>query len=511
MVPLSAEQYARAYCPSVATKNKKHAVESRVIAELDVREAIALLADERVMKDLPDAWSSKSKVGSSGVSKGRKRKAKSESQTNASGRASAALATTSEENPIVTDSETETMVFLKRFMVVGADLTDLNKRLEQAEDIAIIRSELVELSPFPSSAVLPLVRVLAAAANFEPLDVKELDLSHLSLSSSQIVQVLDAFSNIQSLDLSHNKVIDARTIQIVLVSTPSLRRLILLDCPALTNPDLSSLLVDRSHLFVNLSAIIHPLFISLSPTFPLPRTHSFSIAARGVIDKEPYSISVPFCSAPTIVRAITDLVSPYLTADNPEACLYCSPLQKGPLSAILSRAGGIPIPCDDEDEDEANWDDRSTVILPKVNDHVVKEGAMFIMSMYISLPVPSFIPKSGYAFLDFTSETSNYPEPGTATKATNRAPALPFDLFGSRFSAGFPSSSSSSSSSASVYNVLDLRSFLDRMYERDPGRERADEESVARLEEMLEELEERYDDGKGAMFTSEEVAKFFKD
>lgn len=178
----------------------------------------------------------------------------------------------------------------------------------------------------------------------------------------------------------------------------------------------------------------------------------------------------------------------------------------------MSRAGGIPIPCDDEDE--ANWDDRSTVILPKVNDHVVKEGAMFIMSMYISLPVPSFIPKSGYAFLDFTSETSNYPKPGTTARATNRAPALPFDLFGSRLGAGFPSSSSSSSpstSSASVYNVLDLRSFLERMYERDPVRERADEESVARLEDMLEELEARYDDGKGAMFTSEEVAKFFHD
>lgn len=511
MAPLSAEQYARAYCPSAARKNKKHVMESGVIAEGDVREALALLADERVMKDLPDAWMSESKAGSSGVSKGRKRKVMAVSRPNASGRASAALTTTSEQIPTVTHSENETMVFLKRFMVVGADLTDLDKRLENAEDIALIRSELVELYPFPSSAILPLVRVLAAAANFEPLDVKELDLSHLSLSSSQIVQVLDAFSNIQSLDLSHNKVIDARTIQIVLVSTPSLRRLILLEFPALTNPDLSSLFVDRSHLFVNLSAIIHPLFLSLSPTFPLPQTHSFSIAARGVIDKEPYSVSVPFCSAPTVVRAITDLVSPYLTTENPEACLYCSPLQKGPLSAILSRAGGIPIPCDDEDEPD--WDDRSTVILPKVNDHVVKEGAMFIMSMYISLPVPGSIPKSGYAFLDFTSETSNYPEPGTATRATNRAPASPFDLFGSRFGAGFPSSSSSSSSSASVsvYNVLDLRSFLERMYERDPGRERADEECVARLEEMLEELEERYDDGKGAMFTSEEVAKFFND
>ncbi|EIM87336.1 uncharacterized protein STEHIDRAFT_168114 [Stereum hirsutum FP-91666 SS1] len=508
MAPLSAEQYARAYCPSVARKNTKHSMERGAIAEVDVREAIALLADERVMKDLPDAWSSESKVGSSGVSKGKKRKAKAESRTNASGRASAALATTSED-PIVTDSENETMVFLKRFMVVGADLTDLDKRLEKAEHIALIRSELVELFPFPSSAVLPLVRVLAATANFEPLDVKELDLSHLSVSSSQIFQVLDAFSNTQSLNLSHNKVIDARAIQIMLVSTPSLRRLILLDCLSLTNPDLSSLLVNQSHLFVNLSAIIHPLFLSLPATFPLPRTHSFSIAASGVMDKEPYSISVPFCSAPTVVRAITDLVSPYLTAENPEACLYCSPLQKGPLSAILSRAGGIPIPCDDEEE--AIWDDRSTVILPKVNGHVVKEGAMFIMSMYISFPEPSFIPKSGYAFLDFTSETSNYPKPGTTARPTNRAPALPFDLFGSRLGAGFSSSSSSSTSSASVYNVLDLRSFLERMYERDPGRERADEESVARLEDMLEELEARYDDGKGAMFTSEEVAKFFHD
>lgn len=201
------------------------------------------------------------------------------------------------------------MVFLKRFMVVGADLTDLDKRLEKAEHIALIRSELVELFPFPSSAVLPLVRVLAATANFEPLDVKELDLSHLSVSSSQIVQVLDAFSNTQSLNLSHNKVIDARAIQIMLVSTPSLRRLILLDCLALTNPDLSSLLVNQSHLFVNLSAIIHPLFLSLPATFPLPRTHSFSIAASGVMDKEPY-LSAPLPPSFVPSRTSSPPISP---------------------------------------------------------------------------------------------------------------------------------------------------------------------------------------------------------
>ncbi|KAG6876549.1 hypothetical protein C0992_012472 [Termitomyces sp. T32_za158] len=148
------------------------------------------------------------------------------------------------------------------------------------------------------------VSLLAQA--IDHLSPENVDLSSLSLSTPQIVALLTNVPNVQILDLSHNRLVTADAVHIILKSTPTLRRLVLLDT-SVTDEALSSLLRDHPKLFFNLEALTHSLLLNNSTS---KYSNSFAIIADGIT-----GASIPFFTSSFIIQALTD----YL-----HACLHSS-------------------------------------------------------------------------------------------------------------------------------------------------------------------------------------------
>ncbi|KAG6882761.1 hypothetical protein C0992_010735, partial [Termitomyces sp. T32_za158] len=134
------------------------------------------------------------------------------------------------------------------------DTTDIEQLVWLPGKAQTILEILKSYELLPDSSVSLLAQVI------NHLSPENVDLSSFSLSSPQIVAVLTNVPNVQSLNLSHNPLVTADTVHIILKSTPTLKRLVLLDT-SVTDEALSSLLRDHPKLFFNLEALTHPLLL----------------------------------------------------------------------------------------------------------------------------------------------------------------------------------------------------------------------------------------------------------
>ncbi|KIJ63033.1 hypothetical protein HYDPIDRAFT_29729 [Hydnomerulius pinastri MD-312] len=160
-----------------------------------------------------------------------------------------------------------------------------------------------------------LKKVLEAEMNDCSTDAT-IDLSELSISYMQLRELLPTFSvRVQSLNLSHNPVITIQAVRHIISTLPELKRLVLMDCPLISGPDISSLLNDEPALFYNLEALIHPLFLrpynnsTDDPQWPIQFTFIGTGPLPNTMAPMPLC-ALPFFSPIAVIQSFTDILRP---------------------------------------------------------------------------------------------------------------------------------------------------------------------------------------------------------
>ena len=90
------------------------------------------------------------------------------------------------------------------------------------------------------------------------------DFAGIQLSDHRLAAVICGQHNLSSLNVSRNSLVTAAAVEQILATVPNLKRLMLIDCPAVTTEDLRALHAGKPHLFRNLEAFVHPFFQALS-------------------------------------------------------------------------------------------------------------------------------------------------------------------------------------------------------------------------------------------------------
>lgn len=371
--------------------------------------------------------------------------------------------------------ETSIVPAIKAVIFDGEDSTALEQILEQRERIPVVKamfSNLFMENGVPAEGIPLLAKILAANTKLDS-EATSLDLSHLQLSADQVVQLVSLLKpKVDSLDVSHNCRLDIPALERIITDIPSLRRLNLFNCQSIGLVELNKLLSSRPTLFMNFSYILHDLFLTLYPVINLSPTHSFSIDSRGMYN-DSLTVSLPFFTLERVVRAFADLVSPYAVARGPHQPSIDFPGKNVyAVSAALSR-DDTTITVDGKEE-IPKWNERNVVIIPK---HAPRVNAGWVLLFYSQ----SFFDAGDYGFVDL-SDTGNSGVDAQSSQDHSEE---------SEAQTSTDADTEPDQKPPTLPRVYDLREFLSRCMEKDPGRVPAKEESVKKLEEVLTSMKER--------------------
>ncbi|KAG5634619.1 hypothetical protein H0H81_001367 [Sphagnurus paluster] len=178
-----------------------------------------------------------------------------------------------------------------------------NDQTEYLQDLDFLSEKaqaIIEV--FQSRKKIPDSGIALLATALGQVSDDTIDISHFSLSTDQIVNLISAFPNLKTLKLSHNPAVTVDTIHAVLSSKPKIKRLVALDT-CITNESLSTLLSTAAHLFLHLDAFIHCFFFTGKSHFP--SAFSF-IGSTSTSRSNLYGASLPFFSPALVVQALTD-------------------------------------------------------------------------------------------------------------------------------------------------------------------------------------------------------------
>ncbi|THH20556.1 hypothetical protein EW146_g830 [Bondarzewia mesenterica] len=474
--PLTAKKYCRSYYPEPDPEELAKSDEQERAIEEHVAEVIASLDGEKVLEHrvLAETWPLEYRKGYL--------KAHPDGDSDVS-------STPSSDSPKRIPELVEMAIAPAITAVIqGGDLADIQNILAQPDRHAIVKENLTKFSPFPDEAI----PILSDVLGFElESNKKSVDITSLPLSTAQILQLLASFDGVEVLNLSYNPLVASDTIEEILAKHHSLRRIVCLACPSLSDADVASLLSDKPDLFNPLDAFIHPYFLN-----PTTRTKAaFSMASMSR-NRFPYTISLPTITPTRIVQALIDFTS--ALRDEAQALINGILSESSPVKAVITgwRKEG------------QSWDERSVVVVPRAG-HPVSEGWICILALD-DLRMRETGP--GWAFVDMDAsrppstsdgaDSSNVDakssttavddvennEDGADTKATDTKA----DEEGQTSDESLTSDDLESLMPAQpIYKVYDLRDFLARFSDR-PGRVPAPEASVALLEEQLDVLKQKY-------------------
>ena len=153
-------------------------------------------------------------------------------------------------------------------------MSDLEIILCQTGKAAYIMAVLQTLHCLPVTGVELLIRVIE---EMHRVDQSRVDMSKLQLTRDQVIHILHSTQlAAKVLDLSHNTVLVASDIPaIVAAAGPTLRRLVLMDCPVIEGPSLLSLIGERPQELKCLEGILHPALLTLEKPDPYPSSFTF--------------------------------------------------------------------------------------------------------------------------------------------------------------------------------------------------------------------------------------------
>ncbi|KAJ7742508.1 hypothetical protein DFH07DRAFT_836669 [Mycena maculata] len=287
-VPLSAEQYVRAYyrIPSGTEKEDEHVK----LTEQDVQEKIDSLRHERLMTldVLAEAWPHEYK-----------KPATTPSAVEDTAPASTAF-------PNLADLSLKPAV--EHAIQVG-EIEELERLVWHPGKAKRIKSILQAQNPFPDSALPLLAKVVQHEAE---TGETVLDLG-LPLSGPQVVAflTLSERSNVELLNLSHNPNLTLDGLYQILSATPKLRRLVLLDT-SISDEHILQLLKADSKLPNTVEELIHPALLSAQDPAGYPTRFAYAGLNHHMHNASTASLAI-FTPA-SIVQCLTDLLFPFAYA-----------------------------------------------------------------------------------------------------------------------------------------------------------------------------------------------------
>ena len=307
--------------------------------------------------------------------------------------------------------------------IESGDASALDGLVWLSEKMHIVEDCLLRLDPLPDTA-LPVLSMLLKdglthtasldltryaltpdqVVNLTPdiVGVRSLNLSGYAITDGRLFTIATNLTGLRILNLSRNDTVTVQGVQQLLLQLPSLRRLVLMNCSSVPDPDLAALARNEPHLFRNLDAIIHPVFLQLTVAGMDPYT---GIVARS-LDNPPFlplgmsvicmksdtsfhpriqGVSLPFVHPPLVVQGFTDFLTAAVSTDTMS------------LSMNVGRAcevafAGLPR------EPGRSWAERS-LIVPKPLDFGLIEGGATGWVLFIKLPPGWGQGSYGWAFL----------------------------------------------------------------------------------------------------------------
>ncbi|KAJ7179891.1 hypothetical protein C8R43DRAFT_379092 [Mycena crocata] len=285
-VPRTAEQYVRKYY-SVPTGEEAKQDDSKAVED-DIQKTIDALADVPLMTPdvLAEAWPSEYEC-------------------------SQPMSTqdiTPETSPAPTAFPSLVDLSIKPAVEYGIQTGETG----QLEDLVwlpdkarLIKNILRDQVPFPDFGLSLLMKVIRHEAGSE---TKKLDLRGFSLSDSQVISIstLPETKYLDSLNLSHNHTITAAVVCRILSTTPTLRRLVLLDT-RISDQQIYQLLIENRKLLNAVEELIHPALFSLHepPRYP----NNFAYVAVNE-QREAISASLALFTPATVVQSLIDFLYP---------------------------------------------------------------------------------------------------------------------------------------------------------------------------------------------------------
>jgi hypothetical protein len=434
-VPLSAEDYLRAYYP-LPTPTEMEDTNIQQSEKYNV-EAIAALDGEKMvtLEMLADAWPDEYK-----------------NNLDISLMRSPPPLPTPVTPTIPSLSDLAVLPSVKAALETG-ETTTLEDILWMPAKMTQIQSTLREITPFPDSGIALLMKIITQEMKSGGPTV---NLSGYALSDSQVIKIASSFKDeIKTLNLSYNEDVTVDTVRQVIMSCSLLKRLVLLGCTAITDDDVKEMLTSEPKLFYKLEAFIHPFLLKDKASYPNAFSYIGVMGDHNMIT----SCSLAYFSPPSIVQALTDLLPSFGTPDSryngaSSSCFV-------PLAAF----------CAAKDRPSGQkWGERSVVAFPQTSLGALQgEGWAFVLY------------SDTYAtrrnLWGFVRRMSDESEDGWMPPKLDHMTRLDPE-----------SNVSSADGPPPPFEVLDLRSFLARMAEE--GRPLVPEEAIEKLEGILKKVEE---------------------
>ncbi|GLB42883.1 hypothetical protein LshimejAT787_1203320 [Lyophyllum shimeji] len=296
-VPLSATDYVRAYYPVPSEVDLKE--ERARLVEDSVQQTIAALDGVKLveLEMLAEAWPQEYR-NSLAAQKDEATKAVDDSEV-----PPVPPPVTADPAAIPSLADLSVRPAVEHALELG-ETEDIEQLIWLPGKAEAIIEALKPRDPFPDSGLDLLSKTLSKTIRDDVLD-----LSDTFLSTEQITSLLADFPTVKTLKLSRNPVVTVDTIKSILASTPSLRRLVLLNTQ-IANADLSNLLSTSPKLFYHLEALVHPLFYSSPTKAPFPSAFAYIGIVRMM--RAVAAASLPFFTPALVVQALTDYLSGYL-------------------------------------------------------------------------------------------------------------------------------------------------------------------------------------------------------
>ena len=326
-VPLSAEQYVRAYYPKCTPPVEAQSDEMEKKIEEDVQATIELLKDVKLVElaMLAEAWPAEYNLDG---------KMQNPADTPAK--------PVSADLPSLVEL---TMPLAVEQAIQTGEVKDIEAMIWIPEKASMIKAFLRQMSPFPDGGI-ELLKTLAEAEISTPN--AELDLTGFTLSTSQLGNLLSSMKKtVDVVNLSQMSTLTIDDVRMVL-RVPQLKRLILLDCPLVSSDDIHSLLRTEPSLFNQLEALIHPSLLSGLNDMDDSRPYHSAFSCIGMGFGTVEACSLPFFNLPHIIQALHDVLQPLRVNLSAQ---WSSLLMQAAFSSVR-RPGQA-------------WSERNTVIIPQ--------------------------------------------------------------------------------------------------------------------------------------------------
>ncbi|KAG7093505.1 hypothetical protein E1B28_007180 [Marasmius oreades] len=266
-------------------------------------------------------------------------------------------------------------------------LTDL--ALEPAIDQAVVCDDPDPLERFiwlpeKASLIMKILRTrcyaslgpatMAFISKVVQANPSDIDLSYLSLSSDDIVQVLSCLERSQTihcLNLSHNEHVSTNTLHVVLKAHPNIRRIVLYGT-SISDEDLDSLLYSERCLFYGVEEVIHPALFSFGSSRRKSRRPAFSFWSAPGLSRTSVTASLPLLNPTLILQSISILLKAWIHVIRENEFGDGWTLSESQTTCWSAFSGGL------RGKDQ-RWGERAIIQCPFPSPRMFFEGWMFVL------------------------------------------------------------------------------------------------------------------------------------